>query len=145
LFPAYLSFNILEKAILILADEPNPCPANDTEILNLHSNRRQTKVTRMSDELVKKKLAMLDESRKQKEKDRATTNGALQAIHMMKLNPQGEAYFKLLEMMLQEFAWLEDYVMNLSEQQLKTELRINEVDRNVKQLKQDLDWFDKNK
>jgi hypothetical protein len=99
----------------------------------------------MSDELVKKKLAMLDEFRKQKEKDRATTNGALQVVRMMKLNPQAEAYIKLFEMMLQEFAWLEDYVMNLSEQQLNTELRINEFDRNVKQLKQHMEWFDKNK
>lgn len=99
----------------------------------------------MSDELVKKKLAMLDEFRKQKEKDRATTNGGLQVIRMMKLNPQAEAYIKLFEMMLQEFAWLEDYVMNLSEQQLNTELRINELDRNVKQLKQNMEWFDKNK
>lgn len=99
----------------------------------------------MSDELVKKKLAMLDELRKQKEKDRAMANGALQAIHIMKLNPQAEAYLKLIEIMLQGFTRLDDYVMNLSEQQLNTELRINKIDGDMKQLEQRIDWFDKNK
>ncbi len=99
----------------------------------------------MDDETIKKKLAILGEFRKQKEKDRAMTSGALQAIHVMKLNSQAEAQIKLLEMMLQQSIWMEDNIISLWEEQLNSELKLNQLGRNQDQIKKKIDWFENNK
>jgi hypothetical protein len=64
---------------------------------------------------------------------------------MMKLNSQMEASMKLVEMIVTQNKWVEDNIFAIWEEELKTELRLIALEKTVGELKQELEWREKNR
>jgi hypothetical protein len=97
------------------------------------------------EETIRKKLKVIEDVRKTKEKERAEIDGAFHLLRMMKLNSQMEASMKLVEMIVTQNKWVEDNIFAIWEEELKTELRLIALEKTVGELKQELEWREKNR
>ncbi len=76
----------------------------------------------MSEELIRQKLKVIEDTRKMKEKDRAQTDGLFMGLRMAKLDSNMKANLGILEMMLNQNKFVEDNISSLWEQELDKEL-----------------------
>jgi len=94
---------------------------------------------------IKNSLRKLDESKAAREKEYIQAKALLQGIRLAKLNPQQEANAKLLEYFLDSFRKTEVEILSLTERHLISIARINELEKEVKELRKTLKFLEENK
>jgi hypothetical protein len=101
----------------------------------------------MSEEQIRQKLKDIENTRKSKIKDRATTEGMLKKLRTPKKleQPHMKTIATLVELAFTDKQDIEDSLFSLWEQQLNGELRLLKIEKNFEQLKQAIDWSEQNK
>jgi len=89
----------------------------------------------MSEEEIQEKLRRLDEHKKQREKEYIKAKAILEGIQLTKLNPQQEAYLKLLAYMLDQFRVNEEHIISLNEGHLTMVARVDKLEKEINQLR----------
>jgi hypothetical protein len=91
------------------------------------------------------KLHALKKRREEREIDYSELKGMLEGIRLAKLSPIEESMLRILELVMKGFKNTVDYLDNLAEGQIRLTQRIENLEKEAKQLRTTLDTLEENR